>query len=335
MAGEQMTEREAALAARVKELESAQAKGAATTAEGGALESVWRRVADIVPSSLVAAGLAVLVAHYGFGYYLQSQVTAAETQLKEAKAKLETAKSMSANSPDAQGVTLRLQTLKAEIDNKRADAAAAKAKATALNAEINGESAALAAAKANLDNLQQQARLVQARAEALSKDTGYGTLAQKEAVLKVMKAELLAAKGRWKQAVLGDGATVRALCADNQFAEELKCPAQYVKENQRNKAKDEGTPQPAPAKPAQVATAPSDDNGNYWKPAPSCALTLQQFQTYNSATIHGVFAVTKIAKGGGCGWSSSTKGKPMEVMRREALARCAGYGADCKIISER
>jgi DNA repair exonuclease SbcCD ATPase subunit len=332
MAGEQMTDREAALVARIKELEGAQAKSAATTAEGGALESAWRRVADIVPSSLVVAGLAVLVAHYGFGYYLQSQVTAAKTQLKQAKAKLETAKSMSANSPDAQGVTLRLQTLKAEIDNKRADAAAAKAKATALNTEINGESAALAAAKASLDNLQQQARLAQARAEALSKETGYGTLAQQEAYLKLWKTELKAANARWSGGLISNGASMRALCVDNQFAEELKCPAQYVEENRRNKAASERT---APNR-SQVATAPTDDAGEGWKPKDSCLYSLRSF---NSRSYRGAFAVSKVAKGGSCGWSIAdsprTRNKSIETMRREALAKCAEYGANCKIISEK
>jgi len=325
---DQMTEREAALAARIKELEDASAKSAATTAEGGALESVWRKVADIVPSSLVAAGLAVLVAHYGFGYYLQSQVTAAETQLKQAKAKLETAKANAANSPEVQGVTLRLKTLTSEIDNKRAEAAAAKANATALNAQINGESAALAAAKANLDNLQNQARLAQAKADAASENAGYGTLAQKEAYLKVFVTEMEAAHGRLSANIAsGANGIAWAICVGNQFAKELGCSAQYIAENQRNAAIERGE------KPAQVATAPSDDNSDDWKPRGKCARQLEEFNHYSN---FGSFAITKRAKNGqsGCAWGAGA-GKSRERVRRDALELCRPQGADCKIISER
>jgi len=172
---EEVTEREAALAARVKELEDAQAKGAATIAEGGVFESIWRRITHIVPPWLAAAALAVLVAHYGFGFYLQGQITEAETELQQAKADVETAKSKAANQP-ADGVPMQLATLKAQVEKTRAEAAAAKASATALAAQVNGESAALQKAKADLDNIQNQARLAQAKADAEGAKFGVATL---------------------------------------------------------------------------------------------------------------------------------------------------------------
>jgi hypothetical protein len=134
MAAEQMTEREAALAARVKELEDAAAKSAATTAEGGVFESIWRRITYIVPPWLAATALAVLIAHYGFGYYIEDQIFASETELQQAKADAETAEAKAANTPNAQGVIAELEALQVGIANKRAEAAA-KVKADALAAD--------------------------------------------------------------------------------------------------------------------------------------------------------------------------------------------------------
>jgi hypothetical protein len=333
MAGEQMTDREAALVARIKELEGASAKGAATTAEGGALESVWRRVADIVPSSLVAAGLAVLVAHYGFGYYLQSQVTAAETQLKQAKAKLETAKANAANTPEAQGISLRLATLKAEIDNKRAEAAAAKANATALNAQVNGESAALAASKANLDNLQQQARNIKIKADAAGATLGLSTLEERavRAKLKSQQIDEFSARGLAAFNQVFDVhqalsqrpklALVNAECSDNPMAEEIGCPSQFW----QRKPKQQNS--------VQVATAPTDDTSEDWKARGTCAGQLAGFNRYSD---FGSFALTKRARNGqsGCAWGAGA-GKSRERVRREALELCARQGADCKIVSEK
>jgi hypothetical protein len=341
MADEPMTEREAALTARIKELEGAQTKSAVTAAQGGVFESVWRTVSYVVPPWLAAMALAVFIAHYAFASYLQIQVTAAETQLKQAKADLETAKAEAANARDTEGVSMRLATLQSQTNKTTAEAAVARASANALNAQVNGETAALAAAKANLDNLQNQARLAQAKADAESARFGLSTL-EDRAVRAKLIIQKLKAVSQNREALTKDainrGANpvdglywqvlIRAECQDNEFAELIGCPSQFLQRNRQRGA----TPQ---EDASQVATAPSDDNGNYWKPAPNCALSLRQFRTYDSATLHGAFAVTKIATNGGCGWSSSTSGKPMEVIRREALAQCASHGADCKIISER
>jgi hypothetical protein len=329
---EQMTEREAALAARVKELEDAQAKSAATTVEGGALESVWRRVADIVPSSLVAACLAVLVAHYGFGYYLQSQVTAAETELQQAKSDVEIAKAKTANQP-VDGVPMQLATLKAQVEKTRAEAAAAKASATALAAQFNGESAALQKAKAELDNLQNQARLAQAKADAEGAKFGLATLEERAVKAKLGKQQLAASAAKGIAAynraydfqndalnmARPTRAQVAAECSDNPYAEMIGCPSQFLP---RNSVQSDNS---------RVATAPSEDNGNFWKVPNSCAPAWQYFR---GKAAHGAFAVTKYLKGGGCGWSWSPT-RPIEIMRREAIATCTKYASDCKIISEK
>jgi hypothetical protein len=267
----QVTEREAALAARVKELEDAAAKSAVPNAQGGVFESISRTISYLVPPKLAAVALAVFIAHYGFGYYLQSQVTAAETQLKQAKADVETAKAKALNDPDAQGVTMRLATMKAQLDNTRAEAAAGKAKATALNADVNGETAALASAKAQLDNIQNQARVAQTKADAAGARFGLSTLRDREvsANVELQKLETIkqrtgAALTRFASGITGQNAMeingnqnpiiLRTECADNEYAEEIGCPSQFI---QRNRQQTSTTPENSDAgvlKAGAVAT---------------------------------------------------------------------------------
>lgn len=248
MAGEQMSEREAILAARVKELEDAAAASAITVAQGGVFESLWRTINSIVSPWLAAVALALFIAHYGFAYYLQSQTTQADTQLKQAKADVETAKAKALNDPDAQGVTLRLATLKAQLDNTRADAAAAKAKATALNADVNGETIALRSAKAQLDNVQNQARLAQVKADAESARFGVSTLREREvrANLIIQKLKTLTqqskaassaaiAQGDYHLSTLAN-AGIRGECLNNEFAELIGCPSQFIQRNRQQSA---------------------------------------------------------------------------------------------------
>ncbi len=245
MPGEQMTDREAALVARIKELEGAQAKNAVTVAEGGVFESVWRTVAYIVPPWLAAVALAVFIAHYGFGYYLQIQVTAAETQRKQANADLETAKAEAANARDAEGVPMRLATLQAQMNKTTAEAAVARASANALNAQVNGETAALASAKAQLDNIQNQARVAQNTANAAGARFGLSTLRDREvsANVKLQKLETIkqrtgTALTRFASGITGQNAMatsgndnpiiLRTECEDNEYAEDIGCPPPYV-----------------------------------------------------------------------------------------------------------
>jgi hypothetical protein len=336
---DQMTEREAALAARIKELEDAQAKNLTRVTEGGAFEAAWRKITDIVPPWLAAAAMAVLIAHYGFGYYLQSQITATETQLKQAKADVADAEARAANAP-VDGVPARLAALKAQNEKNMAEAAMARVTANALRAQVSGETAALVSAKAQLDNAQNQARVAEAKAEAESARFGLSTLADREklAKLKIQQSEIIKQRvsaaestaGTDMHDVFGMGystrvmiAGLRAYCEDNDFAQEIGCPPQFTRRRSEQSSV------------LQLAAAPTDSDGNFWKPSQSCAQNLRAFQNYKSSALHGAFAVTRIAKGGGCGWSSQSNGKPMEIMRREALTQCARYGADCKVISER
>jgi hypothetical protein len=330
MTGEQITEREAILAARVKELEDAAAASAVTVAQGGVFESLWRTINSIVPPWLAAAALAVFIAHYGFAFYLQGQVTAAETEAKQAKADAETAKAAALNEPDAQGTTTRLATLKAEIDNKRADAAAAKARATALSAEVNGETMALRSAKAQLDTIQNQARLAQAKADAEGAKFGLATLEDRAVKVKLIKQQLAVFNAKGIAAYNQEfevrnalsqrplRAQVQAQCDGNPYAEFIDCPAQFIHRK--------------PQAP-QVASVTSNDSSEDWKPRGACA---GQLAGFNRESVFGSFALTRRAKGGqsGCAWGAGA-GKSRERVRREALELCARQGADCKIISEK
>lgn len=340
MADEQMTEREAALVARIKELEGAQAKSAATISEGGVFESIWRTIIYIVPPWLAGAALAVFIAHYGLAYYLQGQISQAETQLKQAKADVETAKANAANAPaDASGVPIRLATVKAQMEKTVAEAAGARATATALRVQVNGETVALQKAKADLDSLQNQARLAQAKADAESARFGLSTLQDRAVRAKLITQKLETIRARASAAIskvaqriqAGDlstdqnGPLLRAECEDNEFAELIGCPPQFLQQN-----RPRGDILQLEEKP-QVATAPSEENGRFWK-VPNSGMPAWRY--FQNEAKHGAFAVTKYIKGGGFGYSWSPS-RPIENMRREALANCAKYAADCKIIGEK
>jgi hypothetical protein len=334
---EGQTEREALLEARVKELEAAAALRENRAVTGGIFEQAWLFLGTLVPPWLTAVALAVFIAHYGFGYYLQGQVTAAETQLKQAKADLEIAKAEAANAPDAEGVPMRLATMRAQMDKTTAEAAIARASANALKAQVNGETAALQNAKAQLDNLQNQARLAQANADAKSARFGLPTLEDRAVAAKLILQKLKAIAQN-REALSTDainrGANpiggaywqilIRAECENNEYAELIGCPSQFL---QKNRQRGE-TPQQEDI--PQVAIAPSEDNGQFWKVSNSCTPEWRYFQ---GKAAHGAFAVTKSIKGG-CGWSWSPT-RPIETMRLQALAACSKYGSDCKIIGEK
>jgi hypothetical protein len=332
------TEREAELIARIKILENASANSGATAAEGGVFESVWLKISEIVPPWLAAIALVVLVAHYGFGYYIQPQISAAETELQRAKSDVETAEAKVANTPNEKGVIAELEALQVGTDQKRAEAAAAKVKAEALGADVNGETVALAAARAELDNTQNQARVAQAKADAEGAKFGLLTLRDRavRATLIIQQTEIIKERVKTAEALAGSrmddvmhmsysnrvmAAGLRAACEGNQFADMIGCPSQFIQRTPRQ------------SDSPQVATAPADENGKYWKPTQSCLGNLRGF---NREAPHGAFAVTKISQGGGCGWSVDAENrKSAETLRREALAQCARHGAECKVISER
>lgn len=116
------------------------------------------------------------------------------------------------------------------------------------------------------------------------------------------------------------------------------CPMCTQDESPRPRRQPSGAPPDIADEPRSEAKtadekgeAPSDDAERYWRVSNSCAPAWRYF---TGEAAHGAFAVTKIARNGGCGWSWSPR-RPIETMRREALATCAKYGPDCKIIKEK
>jgi hypothetical protein len=204
---------------------------------------------------------------------------------------------------------------------------------------VNGETVALQKAKAELDSLQNQGRLAQAKADAESARFGLSTL-QDRAVraklitqkLETIKARAAAALNKVASEIAAgnlnadqNGPLLRAECEDNEYAELIGCPSQIL---QPNRPRGETLQQEE--KP-QVATAPSEDDERFWK-VPSSGMPAWRY--FRDEAVHGAFAVTKYLKGGGFGYSWSPD-RPIEDMRREALANCAKFAADCKIIGEK
>ena len=239
MTGEPMTEREAILAARVKELEAAAQAQIVSVAKGGVFEATWHTINAIIPTWLAAVALAVFLAHFGFIQYIKAQIIDAETALKAAKADVEKAQSDAANGKIGDE-PMRLATLKAELSNKQAEAARAKAEARAQAAQVDGETTRLTTLKAQLANVQNQATLARAKADAESAKFGLRTLEDRavRAKLILQQFALIDAKddAARKAAVVGEywlskamyDAVLRAQCEDNQFAELIGCPAQFV-----------------------------------------------------------------------------------------------------------
>ncbi len=229
------TEREALLEARVKELEAAAKASAVSVAEGGVFEAIWRTINKFVPPWLAAAAVGLVLMHYGFEYYMGTQISAAETQLKQAKSDVEKVKTDALNGKVGDE-PMRLATVRAELEKTQAEAAQAKAEATALTAQENGETMRLATLKAQLANVQNQAALARAKADAASKQSGLMTLREKEALYKLVITQMKAARDRQKAAILNSGNAgwgtelLRATCEGNQFAKDLGCPAQYVRQ---------------------------------------------------------------------------------------------------------
>ena len=263
MTGEPITEREAILAARVKELEAAAQAQVVSVAKGGVFEATWRTINTIIPTWLAVVALAVFLAHQAFGYYVKAQIIEAETQLKAAKADVEKAQADALNAKIGDE-PMRLATLKAELLNKQAEAARARAEARAQSAEVNGETTRLATLKAQLANVENQARLARAKADAESAKFGLQTLEQRAVRAKLILQQLKiidnrAAATQSRIANLAGqpnslpmmfAAMARAFCEDNQFAELIDCPAKYIRRNSPS------NPAPAPAPPPAPAAVP-------------------------------------------------------------------------------
>ena len=243
---DQMTEREAALAARVKELEEAQKKATITTAQGGIFEGLWRAVNAVVPPWLAVLGLAVFFGHYGLEAYLGAQVADAETALTLAKKDVEKAKADAANSVDENGTRLRLKQVQEELRLKQAQAAQAQVNADAQTALINGESTKLTEVLTQLAGARNQASLARAKADAEGAKFGLQTLEQRGVRAKLILQQLKIIDNRASIAqtralgAVGNGSgdlvngykmMTQAFCEDNQFADLIGCPAQYIHHN--------------------------------------------------------------------------------------------------------
>ena len=106
--------------------------------------------------------------------------------------------------------------------------------------------------------------------------------------------------------------------------EQTSTPPQPIR---RETPDDDEASLPTPS----ITATPDDDAARYWKIPNSCVPAWRYFR---SKAAHGAFAVTKRVDNGGCGWSWSPS-RPIEEMRRQAMATCAKYGADCKIVGEK
>ncbi len=259
MANERMTDREAILVARIKHLEDAAKAQAVSVARAGAFEATWRTINAIIPTWLAGVALAVFLAHHAFSYYLQAQITEAETRLQYAKADIEKAQSDALNGKVADE-PMRLATLRAELVKKRAEASQAMAEAQAQSAQLERETTRLAALKAQLASLQNQAALARAKANAEGARFGLQTLEERavRAKLILQRFEIIHNRvgAALPNAIAANGvanAIVRAFCEDNQFADLIGCPAQYITRRPTS------APPPAAITAAQPRDGPHND----------------------------------------------------------------------------
>jgi len=209
----------------VKELEDAARTSTAKAAQGGIFEEIWQATNKIVPPWLAVIALAVFLGHHAFGYYVGAQVAQAETELKQAKADVEKAKADALNSPVGRA-SVRLAELKAELGVLQNQASLARIKADAAGARFG------------LQSLEQ--RLVQAK-----------LMEQKFAVIdsRVNTLTTTALTNTPSDLTHMYAVAVQAECENNQFAELIDCPAQYVRQAQQ-------APQPESENtPGEVATA--------------------------------------------------------------------------------
>ena len=241
------TEREVLLEARVKELEAAAAFRQNRDASGGIFEQAWRFLSAFVPPWIIAAGLGVFLIFHGWEYYNQAQIAVAETQLTKAQAALKDATARAQNAlaggdsvrlatvkaelekaqqeatrarveSDAQNTkigteTVRLATVKAELEKSQQEAARAKVEADAQNSMVEDATVRLATLQAELANKQAEAAKAKAAADAANQKFGLQTLEERAATAKLVLSELDAADKRGSaagQAALGSGGSIGA-----------------------------------------------------------------------------------------------------------------------------
>ncbi|TAJ81844.1 MAG: hypothetical protein EPO50_28990 [Reyranella sp.] len=130
---EPMTQREAALAARVAELEA----GAARKPKpgGNIVEQIWHYLSYFVPPTIMVAGVLVFVLFHVWEYYNASLKTAAETRIKEAQATIKNAEAR-ANTSDVDGMKLRVARFEPSSTSSGSRRQRRKSRATLLTARL-------------------------------------------------------------------------------------------------------------------------------------------------------------------------------------------------------
>jgi hypothetical protein len=219
-----MTQREAALAARIAELE---AKAAARAAQGGnVIDQVWRYINYFVPRWIV--GLAVLI----FGcfqlldYYQNGQREASIARLKQAQLQLKDADAV-AQRLMVNGQPARVERLRAEAELKQKQAAQAKIEADALNTKVDGMTARLRAVELEVSNKQLAAKKAELEASAKwDRQPDGRTLEQDFVEAKETATELEAITSKWTATLSNGESKLDALCM-NRFAKLLDCPGWY------------------------------------------------------------------------------------------------------------
>ena len=248
--GDDLTEREKALAARVAELEAAAKEREAASAGASIVEQVWRYFSAFLPPSIIAVGVGIFLLFQLLVYYNSAQMLAGETRLKNAKAALAEAKATAANWKD-NGSPLRIETVRAEVEKKQQEAARAKIEADAQTAIIENQTAALQKVRADVAKKQAEAENAQQEAEAATARFGAQTLVEREMFVKFLEAELNNMFARYniaaQQANMTDSSllagypqrvypsVIDAECKENALAEYLGCPKQYVAALENNR----------------------------------------------------------------------------------------------------
>jgi hypothetical protein len=149
--------RELALAARVNELEDADA--APTVAGVGMFSLAVNFLMRRVTKEIMTIALLMFIAYHGWAAFNDSQQSTADLQTKRAEAGQMEAEAAAINS-NAGGGSMQLETLLAQISKTQAEADQAKADAEAQNQMIDGTPAAVAQKKAEVETEEQNVRKV-------------------------------------------------------------------------------------------------------------------------------------------------------------------------------
>jgi hypothetical protein len=235
MTGEQVTEREAALAARVKELEDAATiRKTDGTSDGGLIEQIWRYFSAFVPSWIILCGVAMFVGFHAWEYFNKTKIQAAETEIAKAKAAIDYAKGDAVRT-ELEGAKAEVQRMAAEVAKKQYEASRARTEADAQNAIFDKETVRAQQLRAELAKKQANAEVARAAAEAATTRAGLHTLERQAQEAQLMKTVLQGKTDEVKAAlqamVRGDrsGPSITdAACRDNRYANLLACPARYV-----------------------------------------------------------------------------------------------------------